>query len=44
MRSHRRLLLVGGATLRYSYIPRLQSETIPTLVIADDVAKAASGS
>jgi len=32
------VLLVGGATLRYSYIPRLQSETIPTLVIADDVA------
>jgi hypothetical protein len=32
------VLLVGGATLRYSYIPRLQSQTIPTLVISEDVA------
>jgi hypothetical protein len=32
------VLVVGGATLRYSYIPRLQSETIPTLVISEDVA------
>src|SRR5204862_7809367 len=32
------VLLVGGATLRYSYIPRLQSETIPTFVISEDVA------
>ena len=32
------VLAVGGATIRYSYIPRLQSETIPTLVISQDVA------
>ena len=32
------VLLVGGATLRYSYFPRLQSETIPTFVISEDVA------
>jgi len=32
------VLLVGGATLRYSYIPRLQTETVPTLVISTDVA------
>jgi len=32
------VLLVGGATLRYSYIPRLQSETIPTFIISEDVA------
>ena len=32
------VLLVGGATLRYSYIPRLQTETVPTLVISPDVA------
>ena len=29
---------MGGATLRYSYIPRLQSETVPTLVISQEVA------
>lgn len=32
------VLLVGGATLRYSFIPRLQTETVPTLVISPDVA------
>jgi hypothetical protein len=32
------VLLVGGATLRYSYLPRLQSTTIPTLVISEDLA------
>jgi len=32
------VLIVGGATLRYSYIPRLQSETVPTLVISQEVA------
>jgi hypothetical protein len=32
------VLVIGGATLRYSYIPRLQSETIPTLVISEEVA------
>jgi hypothetical protein len=32
------VLLVGGATLRYSYFPRLQSQTIPTLVVSEDVA------
>jgi len=32
------VLVVGGATLRYSYIPRLQTETVPTLVISTDVA------
>ena len=32
------VLLVGSATLRYSYIPRLQSETIPTFVVSETVA------
>jgi hypothetical protein len=32
------VLVIGGSTLRYSYIPRLQSETIPTLVISQEVA------
>jgi hypothetical protein len=32
------VLLVGGAILRYSFLPRFQSETIPTLVITEDVA------
>jgi hypothetical protein len=32
------VLLVGGATLRYSYIPRFQGETVPTLVISTEVA------
>ncbi len=32
------VLIVGGATLRYSYIPRLQSETVPTFVISQDAA------
>jgi hypothetical protein len=32
------VLVVGGATLRYSYSPRLQTETLPTLVISQDVA------
>ncbi len=32
------VLIVGGATLRYSYLPRFQSETIPTLVISQEVA------
>jgi hypothetical protein len=32
------VLIVGGATLRYSYIPRLQSETVPTFVISQEVA------
>jgi hypothetical protein len=32
------VLIVGGATLRYSFIPRLQSETLPTLVISQEVA------
>ncbi len=32
------VLIVGGATLRYSYIPRLQTETVPTLVISTEVA------
>jgi Peptidase family M28/PA domain len=32
------VLVVGGATLRYSYIPRLQTETVPTLVISTEVA------
>ena len=32
------VLIVGGATLRYSYIPRLQSETVPTFVISQAVA------
>jgi hypothetical protein len=40
------VLVVGNATLRYSYLPRFQTETIPTLVISEDVANqllAASG-
>ena len=40
------VLVIGGATIRYSPIPRLQSATIPTLVITEDVANdllAASG-
>jgi peptidase M28-like protein/PA domain-containing protein len=32
------VLLIGGATLRYSFIPRLQTETLPTLVISQEVA------
>jgi hypothetical protein len=32
------VLLVGGATIRYSFLPRFQSETIPTLVISEEVA------
>lgn len=32
------VLIVGGATLRYSLIPRFQTETIPTLVISQEVA------
>src|SRR6267143_3541329 len=32
------VLLIGGATLRYSYISRLQTETIPTLVINEGIA------
>jgi Zn-dependent M28 family amino/carboxypeptidase len=32
------VLVVGGATLRYSYFPRFQSETVPTLVISEEVA------
>ncbi|HVD30122.1 MAG TPA: M28 family peptidase [Methylomirabilota bacterium] len=32
------VLIVGGATLRYSYIPRLQTVTVPTLVISQEVA------
>ncbi len=32
------VLIVGGATLRYSYLPRLQTETLPTLVISQSVA------
>ncbi|MEK6226833.1 MAG: M20/M25/M40 family metallo-hydrolase [Chloroflexota bacterium] len=32
------VLIVGGATLRYSYIPRLQSETVPTFVISQEAA------
>jgi peptidase M28-like protein len=32
------ILLVGGATLRYSFLPHLQTETVPTLVITQDVA------
>jgi hypothetical protein len=31
------VLIVGGATLRYSYFPRFQSETIPTFVISQEV-------
>ncbi|MDQ2911802.1 MAG: M28 family metallopeptidase [Chloroflexota bacterium] len=32
------VLVVGGATLRYSFIPRFQTETLPTLVISQEVA------
>ena len=32
------VLLVGGATLRYSFIPRLQTATVPTLVITQELA------
>lgn len=32
------VLIVGSATLRYSYVPRFQTETLPTLVISEDVA------
>jgi peptidase M28-like protein/PA domain-containing protein len=32
------VLVVGGATLRYSFIPRLFTETLPTLVISQEVA------
>jgi hypothetical protein len=32
------VLVIGNATLRYSYVPRFQSATIPTLVITEDVA------
>ncbi len=32
------VLIVGGSTLRYSYLPRLQTETLPTLVISQSVA------
>ena len=32
------VLLVGGATLRYSFGPRFQSETIPALIVNEDVA------
>jgi hypothetical protein len=32
------VLVVGGPTLRYSYLPRFQAETVPTLVISEDVA------
>jgi len=32
------VLVVGDATLRYSYIPRLQTETIPAFVISEDLA------
>ncbi len=32
------VLLVGGATLRYSFIPRLQAATVPTLVITQELA------
>ena len=32
------VLILGGATLRYSYIPRFQSETVPTFVISQEVA------
>ena len=40
------VLVIGNATLRYSYTPRFQSQTIPTLVITESVANdliAASG-
>jgi peptidase M28-like protein/PA domain-containing protein len=32
------VLVIGNATLRYSYIPRLQTETVPTFVITQEVA------
>src|SRR5919201_5673774 len=32
------VLVVGGPTIRYSYLPRFQTTTIPTLVISEDVA------
>ena len=32
------MVLVGGATLRYSFGPRFQSETIPALIVNEDVA------
>ena len=32
------VLLIGDSALRYSYVPRLQTETIPTFVINEDVA------
>jgi len=32
------VLVIGGATLRYSFAPRFQTATIPTLVITEDVA------
>jgi len=32
------VLVIGGATLRYSFGPRFQAATIPTLVITEDVA------
>ncbi len=32
------VLLVGGATLRYSFISRLQTATVPTLVITQELA------
>jgi hypothetical protein len=32
------VMVIGGANLRYSYVPRFQSTTIPTLVITESVA------
>jgi hypothetical protein len=32
------VLIVGRSTLRYSYLPRFQGETIPALIISEDVA------
>ncbi|TMF80784.1 MAG: M28 family peptidase [Chloroflexi bacterium] len=32
------VLVVGGGTLRYSYVPRFQTEVLPTLIISEDVA------
>jgi hypothetical protein len=32
------VLLVGDGTLRYSYLPRFQSATVPTLIISESVA------
>ncbi len=32
------VLVVGGATLRYSFSPRLQTATVPTLVITQELA------